>query len=82
MSKEKKLASVKTGLPSNLEVGLNIISQIMLVSVCKPGYSCLCSLQEFGFGCGSEGCGSGVSGYTLTIQGDFTSGVVLKLGGS
>ena len=46
MSKEKKLASVKTGLPSNLEVGLNIISQIMLVSVCKPGYSCLCSLQE------------------------------------
>jgi len=35
-----------------------------------------------GFGCGSEGCGSGVSGYTLTIQGDFTSGVVLKLGGS
>ena len=35
-----------------------------------------------GFGCGSGGCGSGVSGYTSTIQGDFTGGVVLKLGGS
>jgi len=35
-----------------------------------------------GFGCGSGGCGSGVSGYTSTIQGDFTGGVILKLGGS
>ena len=35
-----------------------------------------------GFGCGSGGCGSGVSGYSSTIQGDFTGGVVLKLGGS
>ena len=34
-----------------------------------------------GFGCGSGGCGSGVSGYTSTLQGDFTGGVVLKLGG-
>ena len=35
-----------------------------------------------GFGCGSGGCSSGVSGYTSTIQGDFTGGIVLKLGGS
>ena len=35
-----------------------------------------------GFGCGSGGCGSSVSGYTSTIQGDFTGGVILKLGGS
>jgi hypothetical protein len=35
-----------------------------------------------GFGCGTGGCSSGASGYTSTIQGDFTGGVVLKLGGS
>lgn len=35
-----------------------------------------------GFGCGTGGCGSSVSGYTSTIQGDFTGGVILKLGGS
>ena len=35
-----------------------------------------------GFGCGSYGCGSGVSGYATTIQGDFTGGLILKLGGS
>lgn len=35
-----------------------------------------------GFGCGSGGCGSSVSGYANTIQGDFTGGIILKLGGS
>lgn len=34
-----------------------------------------------GFGCGTGGCGSGVSGYTSTIQGDFTGGIILKIGG-
>jgi len=34
-----------------------------------------------GFGCGTGGCSSGASGYTSTIQGDFTGGVILKLGG-
>lgn len=35
-----------------------------------------------GFGCGSgAGCGTGVSTYTTTIQGDFTGGVILKIGG-
>jgi len=34
-----------------------------------------------GFGCGGGGCSSGVSTYTSTIQGDFTGGVILKLGG-
>lgn len=33
-----------------------------------------------GFGCGTGGCGSGVSTYTSTIQGDFTGGIILKLG--
>ena len=35
-----------------------------------------------GFGCGGGGCGSGVSGYAYTIQGDFTGGIILKLGGN
>lgn len=34
-----------------------------------------------GLGCGTGGCGGGVSTYTTTIQGDFTGGVILKLGG-
>ena len=34
-----------------------------------------------GFGCGTGGCGGGASTYTSTIQGDFTGGVILKLGG-
>lgn len=37
-----------------------------------------------GFGCGigtgGAGCGAGVSTYTNIIQGDFTGGIVLKLG--
>lgn len=33
-----------------------------------------------GFGCGGGGCSSGVSTYTNTIQGDFTGGIILKLG--
>ena len=33
-----------------------------------------------GLGCGTGGCGGGVSTYTSTIQGDFTGGVILKLG--
>lgn len=39
-----------------------------------------------GFGCGigtgGSGCGAGVSTYTNIIQGDFTGGIVLKLGGN
>jgi hypothetical protein len=35
-----------------------------------------------GFGCGGGGCGSSVSGYTNTVQGDFTGGIILKFGGS
>jgi hypothetical protein len=35
-----------------------------------------------GVGCGSGGCGGGVSTYTTVIQGDFTGGVILRLGGS
>ncbi len=35
-----------------------------------------------GIGCGTGGCGGGVSTYTTTIQGDFTGGVILKLGGA
>ena len=34
-----------------------------------------------GLGCGTGGCGGGASTYTTTIQGDFTGGVILKLGG-
>ena len=38
-----------------------------------------------GFGCGigtgGGGCGAGVSTYTNIIQGDFTEGIILKLGG-
>lgn len=38
-----------------------------------------------GFGCGigtgGSGCGAGVSTYTNIIQGDFTGGIILKLGG-
>ncbi len=38
-----------------------------------------------GFGCGigtgGGGCGAGVSTYTNIIQGDFTGGIVIKLGG-
>lgn len=34
-----------------------------------------------GFGCGTGGCGSGVSTYATTIQGDFTGGIILKMGG-
>lgn len=37
-----------------------------------------------GFGCGigtgGSGCGAGVSTYTSIIQGDFTGGIILKLG--
>ena len=33
-----------------------------------------------GFGCGGGGCGTGVSTYTSTVQGDFTGGIILKLG--
>jgi hypothetical protein len=37
-----------------------------------------------GFGCGigtgGGGCGAGASTYTSIIQGDFTGGIVLKLG--
>ena len=34
-----------------------------------------------GFGCDTGGCGSGVSTYTTVIQGDFTGGIILKMGG-
>ncbi len=34
-----------------------------------------------GFGCGGGGCGGGVSTYATTIQGDFTGGIILKMGG-
>ncbi len=34
-----------------------------------------------GIGCGAGGCGGGVSAYTTVIQGDFTGGLILKLGG-
>ena len=34
-----------------------------------------------GVGCGTGGCGGGVTTYTNTIQGDFTGAVVLKMGG-
>lgn len=33
-----------------------------------------------GVGCGTGGCGAGVSTYTTTIQGDFTGGIILKMG--
>lgn len=39
------------------------------------------SFAGVGFGCGGGGCGSSVSGYANTIQGDFTGGIILKLGG-
>ncbi len=32
-------------------------------------------------GCGMYGCGSGASTYSSIIQGDFTGGIILKLGG-
>jgi len=34
-----------------------------------------------GVGCGTGGCGGGVSAFTSTIQGDFTGGIILKFGG-
>lgn len=40
------------------------------------------SFAGVGFGCGGGGCGTNVSGYANTIQGDFTGGIILKLGGS
>ena len=33
-----------------------------------------------GIGTGGAGCGSGVSSYSAIIQGDFTGGIILKLG--
>ena len=35
-----------------------------------------------GIGCGSGGCGTAATGYVTAIQGDFTGGVILKLGGN
>lgn len=34
-----------------------------------------------GIGTGGAGCGTGVSSYSSIIQGDFTGGIILKLGG-
>ena len=55
-------------------IGIKLQARILLpMQFGGVGFGC-------GIGTGGGGCGAGVSTYTNIIQGDFTGGIVLKLG--
>lgn len=55
-------------------VGLKLQARLLLpMQFGGVGFGC-------GIGTGGAGCGAGVSTYTNIIQGDFTGGIILKLG--
>jgi hypothetical protein len=55
-------------------VGIKLQARLLLpMQFGGVGFGC-------GIGTGGGGCGAGVSTYTNIIQGDFTGGIVLKLG--
>ena len=56
-------------------IGIRIQARLLLpMQFGGIGFGC-------GIGTGGGGCGAGASTYTNIIQGDFTGGIVLKLGG-
>lgn len=58
----------------NDRIGIRLQARILLpMQFGGVGFGC-------GIGTGGGGCGAGVSTYTSIIQGDFTGGIVLKLG--
>jgi hypothetical protein len=58
----------------NDRIGIRLQARLLLpMQFGGVGFGC-------GIGTGGGGCGAGVSTYTSIIQGDFTGGVVLKLG--
>jgi hypothetical protein len=58
----------------NDRIGIRLQARLLLpMQFGGVGFGC-------GIGTGGGGCGAGVSTYTNIIQGDFTGGVVLKLG--
>jgi hypothetical protein len=55
-------------------IGIKVQARLLLpMQFSSIGFGC-------GIGTGGSGCGAGVSTYTSIIQGDFTGGIVLKLG--
>ena len=58
----------------NDRIGIRLQARLLLpMQFGGVGFGC-------GIGTGGGGCGAGVSTYTSIIQGDFTGGIVLKLG--
>ena len=56
------------------KIGIRLQARLLLpMQFGGVGFGC-------GIGTGGGGCGAGVSTYTNIIQGDFTGGIVLKLG--
>lgn len=56
------------------KIGIKLQARLLLpMQFGGVGFGC-------GIGTGGGGCGAGVSTYTSIIQGDFTGGIVLKLG--
>lgn len=57
-------------------VGIKLQARLLLpMQFGGVGFGC-------GIGTGGGGCGAGASTYTSIIQGDFTGGIILKLGGA
>ncbi len=57
------------------KVGIRLQARLLLpMQFASIGFGC-------GIGTGGGGCGTGVSAYTNIIQGDFTGGIILKIGG-
>ena len=55
-------------------IGIRLQARLLLpMTFGGVGFGC-------GIGTGGSGCGAGVSTYTNIIQGDFTGGIILKLG--
>lgn len=58
----------------NDRIGIRLQARLLLpMQFGGVGFGC-------GIGTGGGGCGAGVSTYTNIIQGDFTGGIILKLG--
>jgi hypothetical protein len=58
------------------KIGIKLQARLLLpMQFGGVGFGC-------GIGTGGGNCGAGVSTYTNIIQGDFTGGIILKLGGS
>ncbi len=56
------------------KIGIRLQARLLLpMQFGGVGFGC-------GIGTGGGGCGAGVSTYTSIIQGDFTGGIILKLG--